>query len=112
MPLPPESRRRLGRALFAIFALALVMGPGPGILLINPDPLDPEARRFFLGMPIVYAWAAFWLIVMAGCIVIAWRWIWRANEERGDGDDVEGAGAADASETSVSNDGGKEGAPA
>lgn len=86
MPLPPASRRRLGRALFATFVLALVMGPGPGVLLVNPDPLDPEARRFFLGMPIVYAWAAFWLAVQAGCVVAAWRWIWRADEEeRGSG---------------------------
>ncbi len=84
MPLPPAFRRRLGRALFAIFGLALVMGPGPGILLINPDPLDPEARRFFLGMPIVYAWAAFWLTVQSACIVVAWNWLWRTKEETSD----------------------------
>jgi hypothetical protein len=92
MPLPPESRRRLGRALFAIFVLALVMGPGPGILLINPDPLDPEARRFLFGMPIVYAWAAFWLTVQAACIVAAWRWIWSANG--GDDEDAEDSGTS------------------
>ena len=34
-------RKRLTIVLSLIFCLALVMGAGPGIYLINPDPSDP-----------------------------------------------------------------------
>ncbi|MCB1063634.1 MAG: DUF3311 domain-containing protein [Verrucomicrobiae bacterium] len=71
------SQRSLSRLLFAIFLVALIMGPGPGIYLINPDPENAEARRFVLGVPIVYAWAVFWLGVQAACVAVAYRRLWR-----------------------------------
>ena len=70
------SERRLSILLISIFSLALLMGPGPGNLLINPDPADPEARRFIFGMPIVYAWALLWFGVQASCVVIAYFFLW------------------------------------
>ena len=75
--------------MFVVFGIALVMGPGPGVWLINPDPADPEARRFLMGVPIVYAWAVFWLGVQAGCVLLAYRFVWREEtmEPRKGGDD-------------------------
>lgn len=71
------SRKKLGWLLFGLFCLALVMGPGPGNYLINPDPGDPGATRFFLGIPIVYAWAIFWYAVQASAVAIAYFKLWR-----------------------------------
>ena len=75
----PEKRRKLGRWLLAMFVLALVMGPGPGIYLINPDPGDAEARRFFLGAPIVYVWAAFWFIIQASAVALSYQFLWKTT---------------------------------
>lgn len=75
-----EKTRRLGIILFALFAFALLMGPGPGILIINPDPADPDATRFLLGMPIVYVWAVFWLGVQGLCVTLAYLFIWRKSD--------------------------------
>jgi hypothetical protein len=76
--------RRLAIVLLVIFSIALLLGPGPGHLLINPDADAPEARRFFLGLPIVYAWALLWFFVQAACIVVAYFTLWRepAQEEK------------------------------
>jgi uncharacterized membrane protein YozB (DUF420 family) len=81
--LPPSAtpHRGLGRILFAVFVLALAMGAGPGLYLVNPDPTDPEAKRFLFGVPVVYAWAVFWITVQAGSVVAAWYWIWRKTSE-------------------------------
>lgn len=77
------SRKKLGRLLFGLFCLALVMGPGPGNALINPDPADPDAKRFFLGIPIVYVWALFWYGVQATAVATAYFKLWR-NEGEGE----------------------------
>lgn len=73
--------RRLATLLLVIFSIALLLGPGPGHLLINPDPADPEARRFVFGLPIVYAWALFWFAIQAACIVVAYFTLWRHKTE-------------------------------
>ena len=75
------SRKKLGWLLFALFCFALVMGPGPGNFLINPDPADPNAKRFFLGIPIVYVWAVFWYGVQATAVGIAYIKLWRTEDE-------------------------------
>lgn len=80
----PEPRRRktirLGTVLVVLFVVALVMGPGPGLYLINPNPSDPTALRTFLGMPIVYAWGLLWFIVLVGIIIIAYFKVWVKDE--------------------------------
>ncbi len=66
----PVARKRLGWALFALFALSMVMGTGPGVLLVNrPQPL--------LGLPALCTWGLFWYLVQAGVVVVAYRWLWR-----------------------------------
>lgn len=73
---PPSGRKRLTIVLSAIFALAIVMGAGPGMYLVNPDSDDPDATFTFLSMPIIYAWIAFWFLVQAGVVVVAYYGLW------------------------------------
>jgi hypothetical protein len=101
---PPEPlrsshrRRRLGIWLFAVFAASLILGAGPGVLLV--DPLagtfrwgPAEASSFegtpalWFGLPVLYVWGLFWYGVQAAVVVAAYVWVWRRPEA-----DSEGAG--------------------
>ncbi|MBD28140.1 MAG: hypothetical protein CMO38_02700 [Verrucomicrobiaceae bacterium] len=76
-----ESKRgKLATALIVIFLFALVMGPGPGSLLINQHGSEP---KFWLGMPALYVWAVFWFFVEAGVILIAAQFIWKKEDKNG-----------------------------
>ena len=72
-----SKRRILGTVLGLIFALALVMGAGPGIYLVNPDPANPAARfSIFGGVPVIFAWVALWCMVEAAVAAIAYFYLW------------------------------------
>ncbi len=71
-----SGRKRLTIVLSVVFALAIVMGAGPGMYLVNPDANDPGARFTFLSMPIIYAWISFWFLVQAGVVVVAYYGLW------------------------------------
>lgn len=71
-------RSRLAVLLSGIFLFALLMGPGPGVYLVNPDSGD--AGVTFLGAPVLYTWAVFWFMVQAAVIVVAYFTVWK--EER------------------------------
>ena len=73
-----KHRGKLALILSGIFLFALIMGPGPGIYLVNPDSGD--AGVTFLGAPVLYAWAVFWFMVQAAVIVVAYFTVWK--EER------------------------------
>ena len=88
------SRSALARILLLLFLLAIAMGAGPGLFLVNPDPGDPEARRFVFGIPAVYLWAVLWLAVQSGIVVLAHGKLWK--ESRVEGED----------ETETENEGG------
>ena len=72
------NRRKLTAILSGIFMFSIIMGPGPGLYLVNPDGAD--AGVSFLGAPILYAWAVFWFLVQAVVIVVAYFTLWQ--EER------------------------------
>ena len=72
-------KSRLGLVLGAVFALAVLMGTGPGLYLVNPDPSDPETKLTVLGMPIIYVWAVCWFFVEAGVILVAYFWLWNSE---------------------------------
>ena len=78
-----EKRKRatLGRLLAAAFFVAMVMGPGPGVYLVNPDPADPDATVAVLGMPVIYLWSVFWFLVQAVVVITAYVVLWRDAEE-------------------------------
>ena len=61
-----------------IFVFALVMGAGPGINLVNPNPADPAARLTILGgIPVIYAWVLLWYAVEAAVAVTAYFFLWK-----------------------------------
>jgi hypothetical protein len=63
-------RKPLAWILAAVFVLSMVMGTGPGVLLINrPDAV--------FGVPLVYAWGIFWYLVQAAVALIAYLALWR-----------------------------------
>ena len=89
----PESDRRANKrtltwVLSIAFVVALVMGPGPGVYLVNPDPANAEPAQTLAGMPIVYAWALFWYVVMAVIVLTAYFKLWQ-DENSQDHDESE-----------------------
>ncbi|HCK10691.1 MAG: hypothetical protein CME21_10110 [Gemmatimonadetes bacterium] len=71
------SDRKLTKVVAGLFIAAMIMGPGPGLRLINPDPSDPDAVYTFLGIPTVYAWGLFWYLIQLVAILVAYRRLWR-----------------------------------
>ncbi len=66
----PTSRKRLAQVLAAVFVLSMIMGAGPGVLLVNtPEP--------WLGLPSVCTWGLFWYSVQAVVAVCAYLFVWR-----------------------------------
>lgn len=47
----------------------MLLGPGPGMLLINQP-------RAFLGIPQLYAWGLLWYAVEVLIVVAAYVWVW------------------------------------
>ncbi|RZO15629.1 MAG: hypothetical protein EVB09_06890 [Verrucomicrobiaceae bacterium] len=64
--------------LVAIFLIALIMGPGPGSLMINSPGSEP---KFWFGMPALYVWAVLWFFVEAAVIIVAARFLWRKGQD-------------------------------
>ena len=71
---------RLSKILALIFLFALIMGPGPGLYLVNPSPVNPCSTTF-LGMPILFAWSSFWFFVQAGVVLVAYRKLWTNDDD-------------------------------
>ena len=68
-------RRPLGLFLGLLFALAMIMGVGPGVLLVNhPDTL--------LGLPRIYTWALLWYAIHVVIAATAYRFLWRQPPDR------------------------------
>jgi hypothetical protein len=76
----PKPTSRLGLWLTVTMVFAMLMGPGPGLYLVNPDVNDPDAVYLIAGIPIVYAWGIFWFFVQVAIIVTAFRTVWREEE--------------------------------
>ena len=67
--------------LTLVFILAMVMGPGPGVYLINPGPEHEGPAPTLIGLPIVYAWAVLWFGVQAVVLVTAYFTVWADQDE-------------------------------
>jgi hypothetical protein len=73
-----SKRQKLSIVLSVIFVFALVMGAGPGIYLVNPDPADPAATlTIWGGIPVIYAWVTFWYLVEATVTATAYFCLWK-----------------------------------
>lgn len=72
---PPHNHRTLGWIVAGVFAVAMLMGTGPGVLLVN----NPDVRWF--GLPVIYVWGLLWYAVQIGCVVTAYFKLWPDEEE-------------------------------
>ena len=76
---PDHPRTWLKTWLLVIFLIAMFMGPGPGMRLVNPshagDPLTIGT------VPILYAWALFWFAVQATVVLVAYVTIWSRDTD-------------------------------
>lgn len=61
--------------LIVLFALAMTMATGPGVLLVNRP-----ATVF--GIPAVYAWGVGWYFVLVAIALVASRRYWRVSAKR------------------------------
>ena len=73
-----RSRKPTAIILSAIFLFALVMGAGPGSLLIAPPGSEPP---LWFGMPALYLWAVRWFFVEAAVVIIAACTLWQKEED-------------------------------
>jgi hypothetical protein len=88
----PSARRKVSNSsrrtklivgLSTAFAVAALMGTGPGLFLINPDPADPDATFVVLGMPVMYVWVVLWFIIQASVVLLAYFLLWgRETDDR------------------------------
>ncbi len=76
-PATPKTKR-LTWLLSALFILALVMGPGPGLYLINGYA---ASGGMILGLPALYFWAVFWCAVEAGVVIAAYKLVWKNSSD-------------------------------
>jgi hypothetical protein len=68
------SRKRLALILAAVFVLSMIMGAGPGVLLVNtPQP--------WLGLPSLCTWGLFWYSIQAITAVAAYLFVWRDPQD-------------------------------
>jgi hypothetical protein len=70
--------------LVVLFLLAIVLGAGPGIHLVNPDPTDPGASFTTFGLPTIYVWGLLWYVVQFGVIITAYFRFWTSPEPDAD----------------------------
>lgn len=69
----PASRRRLGVIVTIVFVVALIMGPGPGVTLVQGTS--------FVGFPAIYAWGLFWYAVEVAAVVVAYFFVWHDDPD-------------------------------
>jgi hypothetical protein len=60
--------------LFLIYAFSFLMSNGPGVLLVN-------SPRLVFGFAPIYLWALFWYAVQITCIILAFIFVWKGEEE-------------------------------
>jgi len=74
------TRSALAIALTLIFILAMIMGTGWGVLLVNPAADDPAARVVVWGLPVIYLWGLLWYAVQVAVIVTACFTVWSRDD--------------------------------
>jgi hypothetical protein len=70
------TKSRLKWVLGGVFLFALIMGPGPGIYLVNGYAAKGGT---ILGMPALYFWAVLWFLVEAAVVLTAYLTIWKKD---------------------------------
>ena len=68
---------RLGWILSAIFLFAMIMGPGPGIYLVNPGSEEGQGATVLGNVPVIYLWTLFWCGVQIFVVLMAYTKLWK-----------------------------------
>ena len=76
----PPTKRNLGVVLTVAMIVAMLMGPGPGLRLVNPDITEPGADYLVFGLPIIYAWGLLWFVVQVAIVLIAYFTVWKTDD--------------------------------
>jgi hypothetical protein len=76
-----NKRKQWSRWLTVAMVVAMIMGPGPGLRLVNPGLNDPIESYFFLGLPVIYAWGILWFVVQLVIVILAYIMVWSAEKE-------------------------------
>lgn len=71
-----RSKSKFKWFLVGVFLFALIMGPGPGIYLVNGYAAEGGT---ILGMPALYFWAVLWFLVEAAVVLTAYFTIWKKD---------------------------------
>jgi len=80
MTAPDKPSSSLKCVLFALFLVAMIMGTGPGTLLVN-------RAVTVRGIPLLYLWGILWYFVLVGIALVAYFRIWNTDaDDRGEGD--------------------------
>jgi hypothetical protein len=69
----PSGQKKTTVILSVLFVIAMVMGVGPGVLLVNRG-------QAILGLPLLYAWGLWWYGVHVVIVVVAFRFLWRESD--------------------------------
>ena len=82
---PPESptsnRKKLSVILAIAMVFAMLMGPGPGLRLVNPDIHDPNATYTLWGLPVIYLWGLFWFAIQLIIVYFAYSRLWNMEDD-------------------------------
>lgn len=68
-----SSKNTLSWVLGIVFVVSLLMGPGPGVLLVN-------RLETILGLPAIYAWGLLWFGVMVGVVITCYFTVWSDDD--------------------------------
>ena len=76
-----SKKRKLAISLSVAMVVAMLMGPGPGLRLINPDINSASPSFTIAGIPVIYVWGLFWFVVQITIIVVAYFTVWNEQDE-------------------------------
>lgn len=76
-----SKRKKLSVYLTLAMIFTMLMGPGPGLRLVNPDVNGPPEQFAFAGIPVIYLWGIFWFIVQVLIIITAYLTVWNEKSE-------------------------------
>lgn len=80
MNAPDRQSSILSRFLFVLFLVSMIMGTGPGTLLVN-------RAVTVQGIPLLYLWGILWYVVLVAIALVAYFRIWKTDtDDRGEGD--------------------------
>ena len=65
-------KQRLSYILTIVFVIAMIMGVGPGVQLVN----RPES---VMGLPLLYVWGLLWYVVHIVIVTTAYLYLWRRD---------------------------------